>query len=128
MNKKKIIIITDDFINNSQKSGSILIKDLAIVINKTEFFSSIVLAPDINSKKINKVNLAGIETILFPSGKLKNTNLIIRVFNEYMLSRRVKRCYDFIKNDNVSGIIYYSPSIFFGNAMKYLKNKFNCFS
>ena len=28
----------------------------------------------------------------------------------------------------MSGIVYYSPSIFFGNAVKYLKNKFNCFS
>ena len=68
MTKNKILIITDDFIHNSQKSGSILIKDLAIAINNTKYFSSIVLAPDINSEKIRKVNLVGIETILFPSG------------------------------------------------------------
>jgi hypothetical protein len=128
MTKNKILIITDDFIHNSQKSGSILIKDLAIAINNTKYFSSIVLAPDINSEKIRKVNLVGIETILFPSGKLKNTNFIKRLFNEYMLSRRVKRCYSFINNEDVAGIVYYSPSIFFGNSVKYFKNKFKCFS
>ena len=35
MNKKKVIIIVDDFIHNSQKSAAVLIKDLAIAINNT---------------------------------------------------------------------------------------------
>ena len=98
MSKKKIILITDDFIHNSQKSGAFLMKDLAIAINKSKYFSSIVLAPDINSKLISKVKVAGIETILFPSGKLKNINSVRRAFNEYMLSRRVKKCFSFISN------------------------------
>ena len=121
MTKKKIILITDDFIHNSRKSSSLLIKDLAKSINKSKYFSSIVIAPNINSKVISKVEVAGIETILFPSGKLKNINFIKRAFNEFMLSRRVKRCYSFIENENISGIVYYSPSIFFGNAIKYFK-------
>tara|TARA_B110000003_G_C16645604_1_gene531906 strand:+ start:2457 stop:3653 length:1197 start_codon:yes stop_codon:yes gene_type:complete len=128
MSKKKIILITDDFIHNSQKSGAFLMKDLAIAINKSKYFSSIVLAPDINSKLISKVKVAGIETILFPSGKLKNINSVRRAFNEYMLSRRVKKCFSFIENEDVSAIVYYSPSIFFGNAVKFFKNKFNCLS
>ena len=123
MSKKKIIIITDDFIHNSNKSSALLIKDLATNINKSKYFSSIVLAPNINYKVISKVEVEGIDTILFPSGKLKNNNFVKRAFNEYMLSRRVKKCYSLIKNENVSGIVYYSPTIFFGNAIKYLKKK-----
>ena len=40
---KKILIITDDFVHDSEKSGAILIKDLADAINATNNFSSIVL-------------------------------------------------------------------------------------
>ena len=125
---KKILIITDDFVHDSEKSGAILIKDLADAINATNNFSSIVLAPDVCSIKIKKILLNGIETILFPSGKIKNTNFILRAYNEYMLSHRIKKCYKYIKSEEISGIIYYSPSIFFGSAVKYFKNKFNCYS
>ena len=90
---KKILIITDDFVHDSEKSGAILIKDLADAINATNNFSSIVLTPDVNSIKIKKKLLNGIETILFPSGKIKNTNFILRAYNEYMLSYRIKKCY-----------------------------------
>ena len=124
----KILIITDDFVHNSEKSAAILIKDLADAINATNKFSSIVIAPDVNSNKIEKLLLNGVETILFPSGKIKNTNLILRAYNEYMLSYRIKKCYKQIKSEEISGIIYYSPSIFFGSAVKYFKNKFNCYS
>ena len=125
---KKILIITDDFVHDSHRSGAILIKDLADAININNKFSSIVLAPDVNTHKIKKVLIGGIDTFLFPSRKLKNTNKILRVYNEYLLSRRVKECYKFIKHEEISGIIYYSPSIFFGNAIKFLKEKFNCYS
>ena len=125
---KKILIITDDFIHNSEKSGAILIKDLADAINVTDNFSSIVIAPNINSSKIEKLELNGVETILFPSGKIKNANFISRTYNEYMLSFKIKKCYKHIKSEDIFGIIYYSPSIFFGNAVKFLKKKFNCFS
>lgn len=125
---KKILIITDDFIHNSEKSGAILIKDLADAINATDNFSSIVIAPNVNSSKIEKLELNSVETILFPSGKIKNTNFTFRTYNEYMLSFKLKKCYKHIKSEDVVGIIYYSPSIFFGNAVKFLKKKFNCFS
>ncbi len=125
---KKILIITDDFIHNSEKSGAILIKDLADAINATDNFSSIVIAPNVNSSKIEKLELNGVETILFPSGKIKNTNFTFRAYNEYLLSFKIKKCYKHIKSEDVFGIIYYSPSIFFGNAVKFLKKKFNCSS
>ena len=125
---KNILIITDDFVRDSQKSGAILIKDLADAINETNNFRSIVLAPDVNSSKIKKILLNGIETILFPSGKIKNINNILRLYNEYMLSYKIKKCFKYIKSEEISGIIYYSPSIFFGSAVKYFKSKFNCSS
>jgi glycosyltransferase involved in cell wall biosynthesis len=125
---KKILIITDDFIHNSEKSGAILIKDLADAINATNNFSSIVIAPDISSSKIYKLELNGVETILFPSGKIKNTNFALRAYNEWLLSFRIKKCYKHIKSEEIYGIIYYSPSIFFGSAVKYFKKKFNCSS
>ena len=60
---KKILIITDDFVHDSHRSGAILIKDLADAININNKFSSIVLAPDVNTHKIKKVLIG--ELILF---------------------------------------------------------------
>lgn len=128
MNKKKVIIIVDDFIHNSQKSAPVLIKDLAIAINNNESYSAIVIAPNHRSKDIKRLEIKSIDTILFPSGKLKNVNLVLRFFNEFMLSYRLKKCYPFLLNEEVVGIIYYSPSIFFGNAIDFLKQKFRCSS
>ena len=125
---RKVLLITDDFVHNSEKSGAFLIKDLADAINAKGDFSSIVLAPDVNSNKLTKLLVNGIETILFPSGKIKNTNFILRTYNEYMLSYRIRRAYKHIKTEEIVGIIYYSPSIFFGSAVKYFKNKFKCYS
>ena len=128
MNKKKVIIIVDDFIHNSQKSAAILIKDLAVAINNTALYSSIVIAPDIDSNNIKRLKIESIDTILFPSGKIKNVNLVLRFFNEFLLSYRLKKCYPLLLSEEVIGIIYYSPSIFFGNAIDFLKQKFNCSS
>ena len=125
---KKILIITDDFIHNSQKASAVLIKELAIAIDKSSSYKSIVIAPDIESNFIKRFKTESIDTITFPSGKLKNTNLFRRVFNEYKLSIGVKRCYSLIDLEDVSGVVYYSPSIFFGEAVRFLKQKFQCSS
>ena len=116
---KKILIITDDFIHNSQKASAVLIKELAIAIDKSSSYKSIVIAPDIESNYIKRFKIESIDTITFPSGKLKNTNLFRRVFNEYKLSIGVKRCYPLIDIEDVSGVVYYSPSIFFGEAVRF---------
>ena len=128
MTEKKIIIIADDFIHNSQKAAAVLIKELAIALNKKSLLSSIVIAPDVNTNLIKRLKIDGIDTILFPSGKLKNVNLLRRVYNEYMLSYRVKKCFPLLVDEDVLGLVYYSPSIFFGKAVRFLKNKFKCSS
>ena len=127
MTEKKIIIIADDFIHNSQKAAAVLIKELAIALNKKSLLSSIVIAPDVNTNLIKRLKIDGIDTILFPSGKLKNVNLLRRVYNEYMLSYRVKKCFPLLVDEDVLGLVYYSPSIFFGKAVRFLKNKFKLF-
>ncbi len=128
MTEKKIIIITDDFIHNSQKAAAVLIKELAVAINKKSLLCSIVIAPDVNANSIKRLKIEGIDTIIFPSGKFKNINLLRRVYNEYMLSSRIKKCFPLLVDEDVLGLVYYSPSIFFGSAVKYFKNKLNCSS
>ena len=125
---KKILIITDDFIHNSEKSCAVLIKDLSHAINESDNFSSIVVAPNPNSNEIEKLYIDNIFTILFPSGNTKNTNYILRTYHEYRFSSRIKKCFHLIKSDDIFGIVYYSPSIFFGNAVNYLKKKLDCHS
>lgn len=123
---KKILILTDDFIHCSEKSGAVLIKDLAHAINAIDGYASVVITPDIVVKKVKRYSVDGIDTLLFPSGEIKNINFFRRTINETLLSFRVVKCYKEICTEEVTGIINYSPSIFFGLGVKYLKEKFSC--
>jgi O26-antigen biosynthesis N-acetyl-L-fucosamine transferase len=123
---KKILVLTDDFTHSSVKSGAILMRDLASAINATNRYRTLVLTPDVTISKTKRVSIDGIDTLLFPSGKLKNVNFLRRTVNETLLSYRVLRTYKEIRKEEVAGIIYYSPSIFFGLGVKLLKQKFSC--
>lgn len=123
---KKILLICDDFVNESTKAGSIMIKELADSIDSNPNFSTIVLAPSNKSNFSCRTSYEGTDLILYPTRRLKGTNHYLRFFNELNLSRQIKKCYNFIRDEDIYGIIYYSPSIFFGRSVKYLKNRFNC--
>ena len=58
---------------------------------------------------------------------MKSSNLVLRTFGEFLLSRLFIKNTKLLKNyfDDVDLIISYSPTIFFGPYIKYLKKEFN---
>ena len=118
---KKILLICDDFVNESTKAGAIMIKELADSIDSNPNFSTIVLAPSNKSNFSCRTSYEGTDLILYPTRRLKGANHYLRFFNELNLSRQIKKCYNLIRDEDIYGIIYYSPSIFFGRSVKYLK-------
>jgi glycosyltransferase involved in cell wall biosynthesis len=116
---KKILLIVDDI--DSDRSGAIILRSLAKSINKTNF-SCLILAPKSNLKTSYIVSeIENLEVIFFQNGPIKNINRFKRAINESLLPFNILRIKKIILDFNIDGIIYYSPSIFFGYAVKKLK-------
>ena len=119
----KILIVVDDFINISNKAGAIMINELAL-----EFIlrgnDVTVLTPSHLIKQQFKISIINkIKVVEFRSGKLKNVSKFKRAFNELLLSfKSIFFLKNWFKKNKHDYIIYYSPTIFFGPLIKYLKN------
>ena len=119
----KILIVVDDFINISNKAGAIMINELA-----SEFIlrgnDVTVLTPSHLIKQQFKISIINkIKIVEFRSGKLKNVSKFKRAINELLLSfKSIFFLKNWFKKNKHDYIVYYSPSIFFGPLIKYLKN------
>jgi len=123
---KKILLVADTFLPE-KNSAALMLYSLAKYIHN-EKIELIVVTPHNNSKnKINILNERGYKHLKFYCPFLKSKNLILRTLGEFLLSKY------FIKNSknfkehfmNLDLIISYSPTIFFGPYIKYLKKEFN---
>ena len=123
---KKILLVADTFFPE-KNSAALMLNSLANHIHN-EKIELLVVTPHGNSQnKIQILKDNSYRHLKFYCPFLKSKNLILRTFGEFLLSRF------FIKNskklteyfNNIDLIISYSPTIFFGQYIKYLKREFN---
>ncbi|MEY0303576.1 glycosyltransferase family 4 protein [Providencia manganoxydans] len=122
-----LALIIDDYLPHSTRVGAKMFHELACEFIK-QGYKVTVITPDFYQKHtLVKDTVDNISVWRFKSGKIKNTNKIKRAYNESLLSIRAWRA---IKNQideySFQGIIYYSPSIFFGQLVKKIKLKCKC--
>ena len=118
----QILIIIDDYMPKSIKVGAKMMHELSCELVK-EGHKVSVLTPDADiAKKFEISSLDGVDIYRFKSGEIKNTSKIKRAINETLLPFYALRAYkSFLKQNKHDYIIYYSPTIFFGLLVKYLK-------
>jgi len=123
----KLLLIVDDYLPHSKKIAAKMMHELAIKLHEKGHLVS-VLTPYHNIKERYTINfMDGIEIIYFKSGKLKNISKFRRAVNETLLSfNAFKNCNKFFKLNTYDGIIYFSPSIFFGSLVSKLKKIWKC--
>lgn len=122
-----ILFVIDDYLPESRKSGAQMVHDLACyLINAGHRVS--VLTPTYQKKdKPQRGDLDGVRLYHFCSGKTKNVNRIRRAINETLLSwRAYKALRNVLKSDPHDLIVYYSPSIFWGPLILYLRHIWKC--
>ena len=122
---KKIVLIADTFFPE-KNSAALMLFSLAKYIHN-EGIELIVVSPHNNSNnKIMISNTKGYSHINFYCPFLKSNNLVLRTFGEILLSKYFIKNTKLIKNyfKDTDLIISYSPSIFFGPYIKYLKKEF----
>jgi glycosyltransferase involved in cell wall biosynthesis len=124
-----ILLIVDDFLPNSNKVAAKMMHELALKFNNQGHFAT-VLTPGADQKESLVVQqVEGITTLSFKSAEIKNISKVKRAINETLLSFKAwKAIRKHIKSNKYEGIVYYSPSIFFGLIVSLLKKKYKCCS
>ncbi|HGL4294448.1 TPA: glycosyltransferase family 4 protein [Citrobacter sedlakii] len=123
----KFLLVIDDYMPESTRVGAKMFHELAVQLVKNGHEVT-VLTPRINQKKKLVISLLdGVTIWNFKSGRIKDAPFIIRGINESVLSYRAWASIKPLVNKNTfDGIIYYSPSIFFGRVIKKLKTRIKC--
>lgn len=122
----KIALIIDDYLPNSKKSGAQLMHDLSCFL-KDLGHEVFVITPAINiTENYTIYRLDGVPVFRFKSGPTKNVNKIKRSINETLFSwNAIWNLTDELRKQSCELLIFYSPSIFWGFLVLYLKSLWN---
>lgn len=123
----KLALIIDDYLPHSTRVGAKMFHELAVELTRRGHQIT-VITPDFRSNKLVTTEyLDGITIWRFKSGPIKDVGKISRAANESLLSLRGwKAIKNSIQPETFDGVIYYSPSIFWGGLVKKIKKCCDC--
>lgn len=122
-----LALIIDDYLPHSTRVGAKMFHELAVELHLRGHHVT-VITPDFRQKATLLVDeIDGIRVWRFKSGPIKDVGKICRASNETLLSFRAWGAIShLVKPDTFDGIIYYSPSIFWGRLVKCIKQRCSC--
>jgi glycosyltransferase involved in cell wall biosynthesis len=122
----RILIIVDCYYPTT-KSSAKLVHDLGAEL-RVQGHEVTVLAPsDSIATKCQITQEDGLRVVRVRTGKIKGAGLIARGWQEIRLSSSLwKGAREFLAANPHDGIVYYSPSIFFGALVRRLKKLWSC--
>ncbi|MCB5307772.1 glycosyltransferase family 4 protein [Yersinia massiliensis] len=121
-------LIIDDYLPSSTRVAAKMMHELALELVHLGHSVTVITPGHPHQKyKLDCMIVDGVSVWRFRSGKIKDISHIMRGINESLLSFRAWFAIRTkIKSINFDGIIYYSPSIFFGNFVEKIKEESNC--
>lgn len=117
-----ILIIADDYLPTSKKVSAKMLHELAYYFKSQQHSVTCVVANAYGDKPYELLD--GVQVYRFDSGQVKNVNKVRRLINELRFSNKVWKTIKSIPDIQVDLVVYYSPSIFFGKAIKKIKQGF----
>ncbi|BBN59008.1 glycosyltransferase family 4 protein [Hydrogenovibrio marinus] len=123
-----LLLIIDDYLPKSTRVSAKMMHELAVELRKNGN-NVIVLTPGdkLQAEPLIKEVIDGIDVWLFRSGPVKDVSRIRRLINESMLSYNAwKAIRTELGSQKIDGVVYYSPSIFFGDLVLKLKQYYGC--
>lgn len=124
----RLALIIDDYLPHSTRVGAKMFHDLALELT-SQGHDVTVITPMFERRDGDFYEdfIDNIKIWRFYSGPIKDVGKARRAINETLLSFRAWRAIRTeLKGVHINGIIYYSPSIFFGPLVKILKKHFRC--
>lgn len=111
----------------SIKSSAKLMQDLAGEFASSGHAVTVLTVADDLEKPLN-IEREGLVTVCrVRTGRIKGASHAVRAINEMLLSDVIRfRADEFLKAVSPDFIVYYSPSIFFGRLVRYLKSQWGC--
>ncbi|MEQ4901210.1 glycosyltransferase family 4 protein [Proteus vulgaris] len=125
--KLKIALIIDDYLPHSTRVGAKMFHELALELKYHGHEITIITPSKDQPSNLYIDKLDDITIWRFKNGPIKDVKKIQRAINETLLSYNAwKAIKHLINKDSFDGIIYYSPSIFWGKLVNKLKKKCQC--
>lgn len=123
----RFALVVDDFLPESTRVGAKMFFELAVELQQRGYQVTIITPYAEQPSALCKDTYRGVEVWRFKNGKIKNVGKIKRALNETLLSVNAKRAIaKEVVPETFDGIVYYSPSIFLGGLVGYLKKVCNC--
>lgn len=123
----KLALIIDDYLPDSTRVAAKMFHELAVELitnghNVTVITPSVSQVPSFLEEDIDGVNVWR-----FRSGPIKDVGKVTRALNETLLSFKAWQAIKHkVQSDSFDGVIYYSPSIFFGGLVSKIKQVCKC--
>ena len=112
----KLALIIDDYLPNSTRVGAKMFHELAQEFIQRGHDVTVITPGTGMQEEISFDTFQGVKTWRFKSGPLKDVSKIQRAVNETLLSYRAwKAIKKWVKKETFEGVIYYSPTIFWGH-------------
>ncbi len=124
----RLAFIIDDYFPASTRVGAKMMHELAIEFMRYGH-EIVVITPGDNKQenRLTKSVIDDVEVWKFSSGSVKDVSRIKRAINETLMSFNAWVAIRHeVRNKPFEGIVYYSPSIFFGPLVKKLKHSCEC--
>jgi glycosyltransferase involved in cell wall biosynthesis len=123
----RLALIIDDYLPHSTRVGAKMFHELAKKLVESGHDVT-VITPDGRIEKILEItDFDGVEVWRFRAGKIKDVGKVKRAFNETLLSFLAwKAIRGQISKNTFDGVVYYSPSIFFGDLVRKIKKRCKC--
>ena len=120
--------IIDDYLPESTRVGSKMLHELALeLIAKGHAVTVITPSVNLQPNSLDVIQIDGVNVWRFANGPVKDVGKIKRAINETLMSFNAWRAISSLVTKNTfDGVVYYSPSIFFGLLVKKIKKKCDC--
>ncbi|EKO3596900.1 glycosyltransferase family 4 protein [Vibrio metschnikovii] len=123
----RLALIIDDYLPHSTRVGAKMFHELACHYVSLGHDVTVITPAEGQVGKLVKRKIDNVHVWYFSSGAIKDVPKITRAINETLLSLRAWRAISAeVKPDTFDGIIYYSPSIFFGRLVSKIKTRCQC--
>ncbi|WP_305829790.1 glycosyltransferase family 4 protein [Photobacterium leiognathi] len=123
----KLALIIDDYLPHSTRVGAKMFHELALELQNQGHTVTVITPAFHQSEMLVEDQLDGVRVWRFRSGEIKDIGKVKRAINETLLSTKAWMAINpRVMNDTFDGVVYYSPSIFFGHLVKKIKQRCSC--
>ncbi|GIU18060.1 MULTISPECIES: glycosyltransferase family 4 protein [unclassified Shewanella] len=122
-----LALVIDDYLPHSTRVAAKMFHELAVELQSMGCVVTVITPHFYEKNDFIEEVYDGIKVWRFSSGPIKDIGKVKRAINETLLSSRAwKSIKHKVEAKTFDGVIYYSPSIFFGGVVANLKQRCSC--